>query len=359
MELTVLGTDLIALDPIDRFESLIWRDRYCGFGDFEILSPVNNDILLYVAQDRYLTMAGTEHAMIIETLGIKSDAELGNKILVIGRSLESILKRRIVWKQTILTGNFQNGVLQLLNENAIIPENPDRQISRLVFEASTDLAVTSLTVDAQFVPETDKTLYDAIVGLCQAAGVGFKITITDSGQFLFKLYAGKDRSYDQIENPYVIFSPEFDNVLKGEYSESKMPLKTLALVGGQIVEGVERLMIPVTIPGGAGTDLDRREMFVDASSISTSYDGGELTPEQYLAELIQVGQQELSKKTAIQSFEGEADTTGIYKYGEDFDMGDILEVANEYGHSAKSRVSEVIHSQDSSGIKVYPAFTAV
>ncbi len=52
-------------------------------------------------------------------------------------------------------------------------------------------------------------------------------------QFVFELYAGFDRSYDQTENPYVIFSPKFENIINSNYIESKASLKTVTLVGGE------------------------------------------------------------------------------------------------------------------------------
>ncbi len=38
-------------------------------------------------------------------------------------------------------------------------------------------------------------------------------------------------------------------------------------------------------------------------------------------------------------------------------MGDILQIANEYGKEAESRIIEIIYSQDPKGIRVYPTFS--
>lgn len=48
--------------------------------------------------------------MIVEKIQITSDTEDGNHVTVTGRSLESILDRRIVWGQKLLSGNLQNGI---------------------------------------------------------------------------------------------------------------------------------------------------------------------------------------------------------------------------------------------------------
>lgn len=43
-------------------------------------------------------------------------------------------------------------------------------------------------------------------------------------------------------------------------------------------------------------------------------------------------------------------------YGKDYFRGDIVQVSNEYGIDARSRISEVIHSESTEGVDVYPTF---
>lgn len=159
MELIVLDTSLKMLSVLDTFESLIWTERYSAYGDFEVYTSINDSILEILKDDYYLWLKESDQTMIVEDRKIESDAENGNHFTVTGRSLESILERRIIWKQTILSGNFQNGIKKLLDENIINPSDASRKVERLIFEASTDPAITGLTVDAQF---TGDNLYDAI-----------------------------------------------------------------------------------------------------------------------------------------------------------------------------------------------------
>ena len=355
MELLVRNSSLQAIAVLDTFESLIWTDKYIGCGDFEITSSVDSQIASFLTEDNYLSLDESEHTMIVEGLDIHADGENGNKIVFKGRSLESILDRRVIWTQTILTGNFQTGILKLLNENAISPTVTARKINRLVFEASTDPAITSLTIDTQF---TGDNLYDAITALCLSKDVGFKMVLNDSEQFVFKLYAGVNRSYDQLVNPYVIFSPKFENLINSDYSETKATLKTVTLVAGE-GEGSARLTTTVNVTAGAGLDLDRREMFTDARDISKTTSSGTLTDADYLKQLAQRGTEKLSENVFAQRFEGQVDPSRMFVYGTDFFMGDIVQTANEYGNEEKSQVTELIHSQDSSGVKVYPTFSTV
>ena len=122
MELIVLDTSLKMLSVLDTFESLIWTERYSAYGDFEVYTSINDSVLEILKDDYYLWLKESDQTMIVEDRKIESDAENGNHFTVTGRSLESILERRIIWKQTILSGNFQNGIKKLLDENIIYEE---------------------------------------------------------------------------------------------------------------------------------------------------------------------------------------------------------------------------------------------
>lgn len=356
MEVILLDSTLEKVGVIDVFHSLLWVDRYDSFGDFEIVESPTSNILYKFAQSTYMTLKESDHAMIIESINIRTDLVDGNKLIIKGRSLESILDRRIVWGAVELTGDFQDNIQALLNDNAIDPVDTDRTISLLEFSASTDPAITNLTIDSQFV---GNTLYEVITNVCMAAGVGFKITLTSLGKFQFKLYAGADRSYNQSTNPYVVFSPKYDNLINADYLLTNQHLKTIALVGGENGVGNVRIMVPIASPGGAGTELSRREMFVDAQGVTRNTPDVPLTEAEYIDLLEQKGLEDLAKNIIIQSFDGEAQIDGTYTYGEDFFMGDILQIANEYGHQATSRVIEMIFSQDPASISKIPKFMSV
>lgn len=351
MELTLLNTSLDAISVVDDYESLIWTDRYQDHGDFEIYTPVTSEILSVLKQDYYLTNRDSEHTMIVEKLLIKTDVELGNHITVTGRSLESILKRRIVWGQRSVTGNLQNGIKTLLDENIINPTDQDRKIDNFIFEETTDERITSLKIEAQY---TGDELYDVVSKLCKEHGIGFKVTLNDSKQFVFKLYMGTDRSYDQTENTYVIFSPNFENIVNSNYIESKSALKNVTLIGGE-GEGAERRYYTV----GSASGLDRRELFTDARDISSEVDDKVLTEEEYNAQLAQRGKEKLAENIDIVSFEGEIEPTMMFRYREDFFNGDIVQIENEYGHVSTTRIIEMTISETEQGTSVYPTFSTI
>lgn len=134
MELLILNTNLESISILDYLESIIWTDRYNKCGDFEIVTFANQDIMDILKENYYLWIADSEHVMIIESRKTKSDSENGNKLVVTGRSLESILDRRITWETTELKGNLQDSIKKLLDENIINPSIAERKIDNFVFE---------------------------------------------------------------------------------------------------------------------------------------------------------------------------------------------------------------------------------
>lgn len=351
MELFVLNAVFESIAVIDTYESMIWTDRYNAYGDFEIYFAMDESSLEYIKEDYYLWLKESDHSMIIEDIKIDADTEEGNRLIVTGRSLESILERRIIWGQRVFSGNLQNAIQMMLNENIISPSVADRKIANFVFVPSTDSKITSLTIDNQY---TGDDLYTVIKGLCEENNIGFKIVLTDDNQFAFSLYAGADRSYDQTENPYVVFSPNFENIINSNYFSSKAGYRNVTLVAGE-GEGASRKTTVV----GSASGLDRRELFTDARDISSDTEDGTLSDAEYIAQLRTKGLKNLADHMITTAFEGEVEVTRLFKYGEDFFIGDIVQIANEYGNENSAYISELIISNSDEGLSIYPTFKTI
>ena len=46
----------------------------------------------------------------------------------------------------------------------------------------------------------------------------------------------------------------------------------------------------------------------------------------------------------------------MFLYGQDFFIGDMVQLEDAYGNSGKSIVSEIVFSVDEEGEKIYPTF---
>lgn len=371
MDLRVLNTNFETIYILDSYESLLWVDKFNEPGTFEIYTKVTNDILEYLKPNYYLVNDSSEHTMIIEDISIESDIENGDKIKIIGRSLESIMDRRIIWDETSFTENhnLQNAIRKLVERNiSSTAKIVERRIPNFILGSeSTDATITSLqlTDGAQY---DGNNLLDVVQSLCEENKIGFKVILNEQNQFVFSLYNGVNRSYSQTENPYVVYSPEFDNVLSSNYKEENSKLKNVArIVGGDGDTSATDPQKPTKRTVGTATGLERREIHVDASDISKTVkqedDAGTettITTKQFNQLLDQRGKNELAKiNNEIKSFDAQCDTTRLYVYGKDFFIGDIVQLANEYGMETESRITEFTWSCTTSGTETYPTFVSV
>lgn len=375
MELEVYNTNFERIAICEAYESLIWTDRYNDIGDFELYFPMDTKLLNIYVPDYYLMSYDSEYIMIIEDLKVTTDLEGGDHLIVTGRSLESILCRRIVWSQLTVSGNFMKAIDTILKKNVYSPKKTTRIIPEFEWSEA-DKEATAQSIKDLVIDETQFTgdvIYDVLKDLCDQFDVGFSLKRNpDTGKFMFNLYNGVNRSYDQTDRPCVVFSPDFDNLISSDYTENKSKYCNVTLVAGE-GEGPDRVTLEVGDTEVSG--LNRRELFTDARDLSSVIEDDDEEDEEDPEEQGQQEQEEkhMSKKEyenllrnrgleklkeveIEKTFDGQVDGRIMYQYGRDFFMGDICELINQYGKEAKVRVVEYIHSESSSGIEEYPTF---
>lgn len=382
MEIFILDENFQSIYNIDMFESFIWTERFNGAGDFEFYTPVNSSILKVInhvqgklAQnlDSYVWLRENGNCMIIENLEITTDAESGNHLIMSGRGLESILDRRIIWQMTSVANKSLQEVIQtFINDSIISPTMVDRKINNFIFTPINNITVTSTKITKQW---TGDNVYDVIHELCNTYNIGFDVLLNDQNQFEFKLLVGEDRSYDQDKNPYVVFSPKYENIINSNYLESSKTLKNVTLVAGEdeTVGGNRATRIV-----GAGVGMSRKELYTDARDLqsensstysettndsggTTAYigSGSGIISEEYKARLDQRGTEKLAENRYTKTFTGEVEATKSFIYGRDFNKGDIVQIVNEYDMVSKVRVVELVRSQDINGYSMYPTFEVI
>lgn len=385
MEAIVLNTNFEQVAIIDDYKSFIWTERYDECGDFDLYLPLAGKIPDYFQKDYYLWKKGSDRLMIIDTLEVETSDEDGMFLIVTGNSLESILQRRIVWRKRVfqmtdLDGDGDEGDLPLLQDCVIslleenIPASGARSLGNFIIEKSEDPAITKLTLEAEYLGEE---LYDVVSKLCKENEIGFKITYhetytkgktTYENAFVFSLFKGVDRSYSQSTNPYVTFSPDFDNLISSKYVDSYKSFKNVALAVGdsdydnKTGEELNREQY-VMSAGDSDTPhmgLNRREVFADATSLSTDDENGNtMKAERYQALLKQKAIDALIENAPIQAMEGEVEPVGSYVYRQDYDIGDTVQLVNEYGYEGRAYISEYVESCDDSGFSAYPTFNTI
>lgn len=342
MDLYVLDTDFNPIGIVDNASSVIWVPRYYETGDFEIYIAASKKALNLLQKERYVIRQDSDMVGIIEKISIKTDAELGDYITVSGRDLKSILDRRIIWNQTNLNGKTEVILRQLINENVINPTDAARQIPGVIlgeikgFEEVTELQTTG------------DNLLTKVIELCKASEIGWKVTLNNK-QIVVTFYRGENRSYTQDVNPYVVFSPSFDNLLATETIQDITTLKNVALVAGE-GEGTEKK----TASAGEAEGLNRREVYIEASDISSN--NGEIDADAYLVLLQERGKEQIAASVELFGVSGTAETALTYELNKDYFLGDTVQVENEYGVSATTKILEVIECEDQNGYSVIPTF---
>lgn len=381
-ELYLLDEQLNRKHIIDTYSSIIWAKRYNSVGDCELVISATEENFNKVKECRYISRPDDDMVCKIEKIEIQTDEENGNQFIITGTDIKNILNQRIVAKQTNFNGLVEDYIRKLITDSIINPTNTDRKIKNFILADKvgfTERIREQVTYDY---------VGDKIQELCQQYGWGYKVTV-NNGNFVFALYKGEDKSQ------YVTFSEDYDNISTTDYTKDDSNIKNVALIAGE-GEGVAR----VTTSIGSGLGIDRHELYVDARDISSEIDYDELLSSYpngkekiinniiyyqvnnvniailtkddkgqvtkvklcsnvYIENLKNTGYEKMSAYTTISSFTGEVVVGINYTYKQDYDLGSIVSIVNEYGISIKVRISEIIESQDDSGYSMEPTFENV
>ena len=365
---------------IDVFSSSIWTNGYNTSGDCELAIEASTENLKKIQECKYIIREDDDKmACTITNIELDTDEENGDKLIIKGTDTKEILNQRIVAEQTNFSGLVEDYIRELITDSIISPSNSDRKISN--FKLADKVGFTETI--------SEQTTYDyvgeKIQELCQQYGWGYKVIIED-GYFVFYLYEGEDKS------EYVEFSPDSDNISTTSYSQDNSNIKNVAIVAGE-GEGTDRVKTTI----GEGEGIDRYELYVDARDVSstvdydelvesypdgtevtkndviyyqvdgvniailTKDDDGEVTTTQlcddtYEESLKSRGYEKMTDYTSVTSFSGEIIEGYNYTYKEDYNLGDIVMIKNEYGISAKVRITEITECYDENGYTMEPTF---
>lgn len=343
----ILDKNFELLTPIEDYVSYIWTKRFQASGDFELYLPATSELIDLFKSGKYvLKKDDPTTCMIIKNMQIQTDIEQGNHIIVTGKSAKNILSQRIIWSQTTLNGTPEVCMRQLVNANLINPTVTARKISNVVLG---ELKGITGSMSAQY---TGNNLEETIQAICKTNNLGYDLLYDfDTQKFTFVVLQGTDRTTSQNDNPRVIFSNAYDNLLTTDYIYNSDEYKNVAKVGGE-GEGSTRKFVSV----GTAEGIDRFEIFVDSRNSSTN--NGEIDNDTYEELLTEEGFEELTNYQISETISGQVDHEGTFKINEDYFLGDFVEVINEYGVSMVAQILEIIESEDESGYYIIPSFSS-
>lgn len=358
MEIYLLDDLYRRVSVVDKFESLIWTERYASRGDFELQmhSKSENRTLFPIGQ-RFVIEQSTR-VMTVETIEDSVDEEGKATLTFKGYSLEMILDRRLAlaaltdlttnpkWNITGLpaavaaqifhdicvTGTLNAGdIIAGVNESSIYP--PD------TIPAPAD----SITYEID-----PQTVYAAIKYLCDVYDMGFRLVRSQTNNELyFDIYTGSDRTTQQTDLPAVVFSPELANLKNTKELTTVALYKNVAYVMSPV--GHEVVYAQDVDPSVAG--FNRSVLLVIADDIE------DVDPEDASERMIQRGREALAQNRQLAAFDGELTANSGYNYGTHYHLGDLVEQQSGSGSSSVLRVTEQIFISDANGDRNFPTLT--
>ena len=351
----------ITLEAIcDSFSSLLWDIEYYKCGQFEVFiaaSPENIDIF---QTGRIVGRNDdNEHFGLIESVQIDTNAENGDYLTVRGRFLMCLLERRIINPTLSITAQtaYSDIIRNAVTLNAM--QNDSRRIPGLSF-GTVSGACWEQTATLQVSYEN---LMEWVYTVCEKIGSTANIRLAkDTGEtykMLFDLSEGIDRSVMQEEQPHVIFSDAYSNLLSFRYAEDASIQRNFAYILGQ-GEGAERKQTTYC-DGEEPTYLDRYELYVDAKDISEEEQvEGETVPipeKQYIELLKTRGSEKLVQPQTASESEIAAHNTQ-YVYNRDYFVGDYVTVEHKRFGMVQPKIQLVgmIEGFDQNGRSLTPTF---
>jgi len=358
VELYTLDSLLRRREVVDKFESLIWTERYSDLGDFEL--DIKSS--LYA---RGLFLPGTQLAtnnsyrvMTVESVEDTKDPDDKDILKVKGRSLEDVLDDRVARNAMTDTTTEPNWTLtgtpgdvaRQMFDHVVRTYSLDAADALPFLQPGSIFTAGTLGEPATSIvwQQNPDSLLNAIKAVCQAYDLGFRLVRNfDLSQLYFDIYVGNDLTTRQTIKPSVVFAPAYDNIQNTSELTVTQGTKNVAYVyspaGFKIVFGEN------VDPGVSG--FDRRVLLVSASGIAAGDPDAD-------ALMQQAGMEALAAKRASQLFDGEINQYGQFQYGIDYNLGDIVETHNSDGVITYKRVTEHIYISDSNGDRSYPTLVA-
>lgn len=138
-------------------------------------------------------------------------------------------------------------------------------------------------------------------------------------------------------------------------------------IGIQILDSAQLARLQAEYPSGTVVTVDGNEYYVltemviadlpaESGGSPTNTDNVYLHDLVYSVYLLARGYEDLAEYGSLTSFEGTIEPNTTFVFKQDYFLGDIVTVENEYGISVEARIVEVVEVSDDNGYYVEPKF---
>jgi len=333
MDLYFLDDNFSIIDgPIDTFTSIVWCERYFEIGTFTLHFP--REVLNRVMNATYVSTSPAEGEIKCGRIDYiiaddDVDCEMG------GRLLESLLSDRVIRGKGVFTGDVAS-----ITEFVVTDNLRDCGITMGTSDSVSGYASLAYEYNC---------ISDWLYSVLKPFGASFSVKLDpESREPVFRVINGKNRTVDGPREEGIqpaIFSSSFGNISSIRLESDSSRMKNYIFVEGK--DGTV-----VTVDKSDGGQI--REMYYHAGDIAA---GSFATAELYKEALVCRGESVLRKFNAGLSLSAECDGDALPRYGVDYFLGDICDVADEaLGMSFDMRLTGV-DTVCENGVKtVFPLF---
>lgn len=360
-----LNNSFQRVEVIEDFISALWTERYTPNGEVRMVVPDSPENRLRLREGDRLSLQGSDEIMLIDSTLIEDGT-----ITYVGRTLETFFNERYFrnnatvsiqeWKTTAKPGAILSQMVQDIVINATSPG-----LSSLggaanaiagIFLGEIDLTdpISSRTVP--FGP-----LYDVMLPVAESAKLGMKLKLTYADAFGFGLdftvYRGLDRTSDQLDRETVRFSPAQDTMTGVKEARSIAGFKNVVYLYPPDWSSGSAIRVAYA-PGydATVTGFDRRMLVAQASDIQADQITGGVTLTQLMD---QAAVNLLANNNYAKLVDGEIVPQPNFLYGQNYALGDIIELAADEFTVQKAMITEYIRSADATGERAYPTVTVL
>lgn len=345
VKINVLNHDLSRLTVLDEYESLYFERKYNDVGEFIVTADKITSSQAHSLDMGVFIMLGTDERKIglITNKKMRDNEDGTSMVVVSGKTLGIILNDREIIpyeNETSITytANVESILYYYVYNHCINPFDNARKFPLL--KASEDNKI------GKSIRWTSKQarLLDTIKIISEMYEYGWQIKADiDSGELIYDVYKGRNLTIDNEEgNSPVIFSKKFENIFGMEYIQDNNDERTFAYTLSDDT-GAERKLYESSRVSG----FDRKEItFKVASQEDNEYID---VPERSDALL--------KEYSRINTVDAEIRDCKMFKFEQDYDLGDEVTVCNEtWNMKENMRIISIAETYDNNGRTINARF---
>lgn len=301
--------------------SISWTKYFNKFADISLKVLATKQNIELLTKNRIIYPKGGTDAAFIDIVEIQK-TEKGELILQIkGRTLESLLDRRVHYGRTVFKNILICDIATTLVTSAFIT-SPLSNRNLKFFKVSEDYP--DIYPELGVCQYSWGSIYEHIKDLCETyPNLGYEMQFNpEEKRIIFQILQSNDHT-ENSENP-VVFSSALNNILSSEYYSSIRDFKNVAWVAG---EGTGSSRVSEVAGDIDSKGYARFEYYVDARDLQKE---GSLTSEQYRELLTNRGLEKLSGLKKVDTISAKIFLSNSqYVYRTDYKVGDMVTIEDK------------------------------